>query len=159
VAAITSMYRLAAAYPVGLGRTPEEVTADYVADFVERSLADGEIFVAEIDELPGVAGELHAYRNPLHRFRHTLTHLTTAVHPDAQGRGVGRALFTALLDAVMSNRPDISRVELVAAESNLRALHLYESIGFVREGRLLGATKRPDGGYDADIPLAWYRPA
>jgi ribosomal protein S18 acetylase RimI-like enzyme len=159
VPAITAMYRLAAAYPVGLGRSPDEVTEAYVTDFVTHSLGDGEIFVAETDDFDGLAGEVHAYRNPLRRFRHVLTHLTTAVHPAVQGRGVGRALFTTLLDTVHRERPDILRVELLAAESNARALRLYESVGFVREGRMIGTTNRGDGGYDADIPMGWYRPA
>jgi ribosomal protein S18 acetylase RimI-like enzyme len=159
VPAIAAVYRLAAAYPVGLGRTPDEVSEAYVADFVEKSLADGEIFIALFEGFDGVSGEVHAYRNPLARFRHVLTHLTTAVHPDVQGRGVGRALFTTLLDTVRRERPDILRVELLAAESNERALRLYESVGFVREGRMIGTTNRGDGGFDADIPMGWYRPA
>jgi putative acetyltransferase len=48
-------------------------------------------------------------------------------------------------------------VELIARESNARAIGLYESLGFRREGRLEGRVRRPDGVVEADIPMAWVR--
>jgi len=107
--------------------------------------------------LPGVAGELHAYRSELRIFRHVLGELTVAVHPLAQGQGIGRKLFERLLDVVTREHPDILRVELITQETNHRALHLYEGVGFVREGRLAGRIMDHDGRLDADIPLAWHR--
>jgi len=80
-----------------------------------------------------------------------------AVHPAAQGQGVGRQLFVMLLDLVTREHPDITRVELITQETNQRALRLYEGVGFRREGRLAGRIRGPDGSLDADIPLAWFR--
>jgi putative acetyltransferase len=104
-----------------------------------------------------LAGELHAYPPGPRTFAHVLGELTVAVHPDWQGRGVGRALFAALLSEVERNRPQVTRVELIARESNARAIGLYESLGFRREGRLEGRVRRPDGVVEADIPMAWVR--
>lgn len=87
----------------------------------------------------------------------TLDYVTVAVHPDAQGQGIGRMLFIWLLDDVRRNHADILRVELVTQESNVRALRLYESLGFVREGRLEGRIRNLTGGVEADIPMAWHR--
>ena len=112
--------------------------------------------VAEVPGLSGLAAELHAYRSELSLFAHVLGDLTVAVHPEAQGQGIGRQLFTLLLDEVTRDHPDITRVELVTAESNARALHLYESVGFNREGRFEGRIRNSSGGVEADIPMAWY---
>lgn len=155
--AIMELYRSVGAASGGIARSPDEVTRDYVDGFVAKSLARGLLFVAEIEGLPGLAAELHAYRSELRIFRHVLGELTVAVHPAAQGQGLGRELFVRLLDLVRREHPDITRVELVTQESNHRALRLYEGVGFQREGRLAGRIRQPDGTLDADIPLAWLR--
>lgn len=156
-AAIMALYRDVAATPGGIARAPDEVTAEYVEGFVEASLARGLLLVAELEGLPGLAGELHAYRSEIRIFRHVLGDLTVAVHPAAQGQGIGRQLFMTLLDVVTREHPDVTRVELITQESNHRALRLYEGVGFRREGRLAGRIAGPDGTLDADIPLAWFR--
>lgn len=157
IPAILALHRLVSATSGGLARFPDEITEEYVTGFVTHSLADGIIVVAESPEIDGLAGELHSYRNPLRLFRHVYTNLTIAVHPDAQGRGVGRALFTHLLDIVRHERPDVLRVELMSAERNVRAHRLYESVGFIREGRFDRAIAGPDGVPEGDIPMAWFR--
>jgi putative acetyltransferase len=155
--AIMELYRVVSATSGGLARAPDEVTRDYVDGFVARSLARGMLLVAEVDGLPGIAAELHGYRSELRIFRHVLGELTVAVHPSAQGQGLGRGLFVRLLDLVQRDHPDITRVELITQEGNHRALRLYEGLGFRREGRLAGRIRQPDGTLDADIPLAWLR--
>lgn len=157
IAAIEELYITVATESGGLARQPDEISREYIDGFVTRSLQDGEIVVAESDDVAGVIGELHTYRNPLRIFKHVYTNLTIAVHPAVQGRGVGRALFTSLLHAVAHEHPDIVRVELMTAERNQRAQRLYESMGFVREGRLDRAILGPDGTPEGDIPMAWFR--
>lgn len=49
--------------------------------------------------------------------------------------GVGRALLTELL-RIADEDLMLVRVALEAAEENARAIHLCESLGFVREGLL-----------------------
>ena len=105
-----------------------------------------------------VVGEIHAYPPPVRAFAHVFGDLTVAVAPAWQGRGVGRALFGALLAAVQAEYPHVRRVELLARESNARAIGLYESVGFRREGRLAGRVRGADGSFEADIPLAWHAP-
>jgi len=159
-AAIEQLYRLVAAPPGGLAREPDEISTEYIGQFVRRATTDGLGFLAvSADGANGLpAGELHCYPPGPRTFGHVLGDLTVAVHPAWQGRGVGRALFKALLDEVIRNRPAVSRIELVARESNDRAIGLYESLGFRREGRLEGRVRRTDGVIEADIPLAWHRP-
>lgn len=155
--AIRLLYQTVAATPGGIAREPGEVTNDYVDGFVAHSLERGVLIVAEVPGLLGLAAELHAYRSELRLFTHVLGDLTVAVHPKAQEQGIGRQLFTRLLDEVARDHPDIKRVELITQESNVRALKLYESLGFQREGRLEGRIRNSSGGVEADIPMAWYR--
>lgn len=50
------------------------------------------------------------------------------VHPDAQGRGVGRALMTAALEE--ARRRDVSMVRLQQEAINTSSLSLYTKLGF-----------------------------
>lgn len=120
-----------------------------------ESLDGGVIVVAE--QGGRIVGELHAYPYRQRRLDHVLSHLTIAVHPDAQGQGLGRRLFESLLTEVLEHRPRITRIELICQESNTRALALYESLGFRREGRLEEGIKAAAGGLENDIPMGWLR--
>lgn len=66
------------------------------------------------------------------RRRHSGT-LGMMVHADYQNRGVGSALLAAILD-VADNWLKLVRVELEVFADNQRAIHLYEKLGFEREG-------------------------
>lgn len=159
---IVALYRRVAATTGGLARSADEITSGYVMGFLARSLETGIVLVAvegrgEDGAPPRIVGEIHAWRGPLEVFAHVLGELTVAVLPEAQGRGVGRMLFAELLRIVRESWPDIERVELITRESNARAIALYESLGFQREGRLEGRIRRADGGLEADIPMGWLR--
>lgn len=122
--AIRDLYLSVAQISGGLARYPEEISVAYVEEFVARSLADGVLLVAADPAKSGLLGELHTYRNGLRRFDHVLSGLTVAVHPETQGRGIGRRLFEALLAEVRTNRPTITRIELITQESNVRGQRL-----------------------------------
>jgi ribosomal-protein-alanine N-acetyltransferase len=65
---------------------------------------------------------------------HDETHLLNlSVGKDSQGRGIGRKLLRALLR--LWTAKGSRRVHLEVSERNLRALSLYESLGFVAVGR------------------------
>ena len=68
-----------------------------------------------------------------------------------------KLLFTELLNEVITKCPDILRIELIARESNERALRFYESLGFKREGRLEKRIRSVKGGFEDDIFMAWLR--
>ena len=153
---ILALYRRVARVPGGLARLEHEIDAAYVNGFVVRA-QDAGIELLAIDAEHGLVGEIHASPSPLHVFSHVLTDLTIAVDPIAQGRGVGRRLFEALLDQVRTAHPEILRVELIASASNRRAISLYTSLGFQQEGEMRGRIRTPEGGFEADIPMAWHR--
>jgi putative acetyltransferase len=82
-----------------------------------------------------------------------LTDLTVAVDPDWQGRGVGSALFRALIAAARTMTPSVGRIELWTGAANLGAQRLYERLGFRIEGRMIGRGRLPDGTVDDDIVM------
>jgi len=150
------LYRSVAAIEGGLARRQDEVTAAYIQNNYACSRERGLSFIARIDGV--IAGEVHAYRPVPKVFAHVLSDLTIAVHPDYQSLGVGRQLFFHLIEQVRSHHPDILRIELIARESNQRAIHFYQTLGFSIEGRMVNRIKSVDAGFEADIPMAWLRP-
>jgi len=155
VDAIHSLYGEVAAIEGGLARTADEISREYVTNFVSKAIESGITVVAQNDEK--IIGEIHAYALGPKVFAHVLGELTIAVHPEFQGAGVGKALFTELMRQVSENRADITRVELIARESNRKAIEFYKKLGFEIEGRMTNRIKSVGGGFEADIPMAWHR--
>jgi len=156
---IKTLYKEVAKHHGGIARLEHEITDDYVENFLKKSLATGLIIVAENPEDPEqLIAEIHAYKSGINVFNHVLGDLTLVVHPAFQGKKLGRTIFTIFLEEIGRNRPDIGKVELIARESNLKAIALYESLGFSIEGRLEMRIKTPEGNYEADIPMGWQNP-
>jgi L-phenylalanine/L-methionine N-acetyltransferase len=80
-----------------------------------------------------------------------------AVHDQFQGRGVGRALLTALID-MADGWLNLGRVELTVYADNAHAIALYESVGFEREGLFRRYAFR-DGVYVDALSMARMRAA
>ena len=136
----------------GLARARDEITADYVQGFVDRAVHGGILLGAFIGH--DMVGEIHAVRIGPRQFDHVVGDLTVAVHPEAQGMGVGSALFDAFFERTAAAVPAITRIELVARSGNIGALRLYERLGFVQEGRLVDRVRLPDGRMEDDIFMA-----
>ncbi len=93
----------------------------------------------------GNAGVHPLSENP--RQKHVCS-LGISVADAYQGRGVGRALMNACLDFA-DCWANYARVELTVHADNLRAIKLYESLGFEHEGRLRDFSFREGGYVDA----------
>ncbi len=156
-AEILALYLAVATVEGGLARTAEEISEDYVSHFLGKSLESGLCLVARESDGGPIIGEIHSYALGPRVFAHVLGELTIAVHPAKQGLGVGKRLFTELLRRVEQERPDILRVELIARESNRKAIEFYQKLGFNIEGRFENRIRSVGGGYEADIPMAWRR--
>lgn len=155
-AKIKNLYLGVAENEGGIARLAHEVTDDYISGFLNKSLKDGIIFVAEDNN--SIIGEIHAYRSGIKVFDHVLTDLTIAVSPHYQGKGIGKKLFLTFLETVKDNYKNIARVELIARESNKKAIQFYESIGFKIEGRFEKRIKTTLNTFEADIPMGWLNP-
>ena len=156
VSQVLSLYKRVAAIPGDIARLVDEVDESYVRAFLSKSNANDVSLVA-VDKSEKVTAEIHAYTPGIYCFSHVLSDLTVVVDPCTQGMGVGRLLFERFLTVVTEDRPDISRVELIARESNQKAIRFYESLGFCQEGKLVSRIKNVDGSMESDIPMAWVR--
>jgi RimJ/RimL family protein N-acetyltransferase len=70
-----------------------------------------------------------------------------------RGRGIGERLIHQTLEAIRKSDLGVERVELTVWGSNLRAIGLYEKVGFAHEGRKVGARKI-DGRTDDVLLMA-----
>lgn len=102
----------------------------------DELVASGEQFVV-CDEGGDGGAVIGAYR--VHRFKHRMRHvahiasvgLTERLH----GRGLGRRMIRGIIDRLRATE-GVKRIELTVAADNPRAIRLYESLGFTREGVL-----------------------
>jgi putative acetyltransferase len=127
-----------------------------VNDFVTNSLAKGLIFIVENEGK--IIAEIHCYRYDPLCFKHTLSNLVLTVDPNFQGQGIGRKIFSHLLEEVSKNHPDILRVELFTRQKNLRGIALYKSLGFEIDGVLKNRILDSDGNMSDDTIMAWFNP-
>ena len=86
--------------------------------------------------------------------------LALGIHPEAQGRGLGRAMMQALLAWARDpprhpeGRPrPVRRVELYVRADNDRALALYQSLGFTVEGRRARFVRLPGDRFIDDLVM------
>jgi RimJ/RimL family protein N-acetyltransferase len=121
-----------------------------VRRFVQGNIRDGRPgFVAlDGDRVIGWC-DIHSLRRPL--FAHS-GELGMGVLNAYRGQGVGKALLGAALNAAKA--AGLTRVELSVREPNLRALRLYETMGFVVEG-VKRRGVRLDGNYEDLICIGY----
>lgn len=156
---IVKLYKAVARVPGFIARLENEITEDHVTHFVKKSLANGLIIIGHADDNDDeFLAEIHGYKGDIAGFAHVLGDVTFLVHPDHQGKGIGRTLFAIFLEEIGVRRPDIGKVELWTGESNRRAIGLYQSFGFMIEGRMEMRYKNHLGDFEADIPLGWVNP-
>ena len=153
---ILTLYSDVADIPEGIIRHPDEITTDYVSDFMDKSLNHGLILVAMHENQ--VVGEIHAYTPGIFAFQHILTDLTVVVSPDYQHKGIGRKLFERFLVTVNKYMTHILRIELFTREHNERNVGFYKSLGFVDEGRQDRKILMPDGTFETPLHMAWFNP-
>ncbi|HOX82753.1 MAG TPA: N-acetyltransferase [Chryseolinea sp.] len=156
---LIALYKAVARTEDGIARLEYEVTEDYVKDFLLKSLASGLIIVGENpDDETQLIASVHAYKKGIKVFDHVLGDMTLVVHPQFQGKKIGRTIFTIFLEEIGRNRLDVGKVELIARESNTKAIALYQSLGFLVEGRMEMRIKTTHDDYEADIPMGWRNP-
>ncbi len=152
--AILEFFKAVANQENGIARRPHEVTDEYIANILDQSSDSGLSFVGKIADV--VMAEVHAAGYGIEIFDHILCDLTIAVHPDYQGRGYGRRLFSHFLKYIEAERNDIWRVELESRASNVYSIRLYESLGFALEGVMKNKTKNIDGTFEDSLMYAWF---
>ncbi len=157
--ALINLYKAVARTEDGIARLEYEITEDYVKKFLLKSLASGLIIVGENpDDETQLIASVHAFKKGIKVFDHVLGDLTLVVHPQFQGKKIGRTIFTIFLEEIGRNRLDVGKIELIARESNTKAIALYQSLGFLVEGRMEMRIKTTRDAYEADVPMGWRNP-
>jgi len=134
---------------------PDEFTytVEEERKFLEEALVsvNWAYFVAESDGR--IVGMCNAGGGKRRATRHAVT-LGVTVHRDYRDRGVGTALVRALIDWARAGGV-VKRIELQAYARNARAIHVYEKLGFVHEGRRRNAARdRRTGELIDDLVMA-----
>ena len=135
---LRSLYREVTSAPGALARRPEEVTDGFVRRLIRQTNRSGLCLIVEDPAQDRLVGAIHATYGDVEALRHVMGHLTILIHPEFQKQGLGKMLFSEFLKVVERDLPFVQRVELRARASNSRALGLYQSLGFIEEGRFHG---------------------
>ena len=76
------------------------------------------------------------------RYKHRCN-IAIALYKEYCGRGIGRLMLEAILD--VAKKTGYTQAELEVVTENTGALHLYESLGFVKYGQLPNSMRYKDG--------------
>jgi ribosomal protein S18 acetylase RimI-like enzyme len=104
-----------------------------------------------------LVGAISCERDPRLKVRHIAHVVGMMLHPDARGRGLGRALLERCLE-LLRGVPDVELVTLNVTSTNAAAVALYRGAGFERYGRLLHAIKLGEIYHDKDLMVLTLRP-
>ena len=138
--------------PGRLASRPDELGDEVFREKILK-LSTGERGVYLVAEDGGrIVGHAFVERHSLAVTSHVVA-LTVAVHEGSQGRGFGRRLLNELIRWSTSN-PNVEKIELHVRSSNHRAIALYESLGFVEEGRKTKRLKLGPDDYLDDVYMA-----
>jgi putative acetyltransferase len=124
---------------------PLEKLQGFVAQSVEQDAAQ---YVAVVNEK--VVGWCDIFAHWAYAVKHVGT-LGMGIEAPYRGQGLGRALILQTLKHALKN--EIYRVTLEAREDNVRAIRLYEQVGFKREARAACAL-RFDGKFYTGVTMA-----
>lgn len=108
------------------------------------------LIVAE--ELGEVAGWLVFQTEGRFKTRHT-GKFGVMLRNESRGKGLGTELVQYLIEWAQ-HHSDIEKVSLFTFATNIRAIALYEKLGFVEEGRKLKEYKLADGTYVDDVIMS-----
>lgn len=131
-AAIGEIYNHAVLHTAAIWNDKTVDTDNRIAWFEARTLAGYPVLIME-DEgvVAGYAsfGDWRAFDG----FRHTVEH-SVYVHPQHQGKGIGRSLMEAL---IVEARKIGKHVMVAGIEAqNQTSIHLHETLGFVTTGQM-----------------------
>lgn len=131
-AAIAGIYNHAVLHTAAIWNDKTVDTDNRIAWFEARQIAGFPVLVSEEnDAVTGYAsfGDWRAFDG----FRHTVEH-SVYVHPDHQGKGLGRTLLVALINEARRLKKHVMVAGIEA--QNHASLHLHETLGFVTTGQM-----------------------
>lgn len=146
--------RQVARVPGRLASRPEELRDESFRDRIAQ-LADNEAALYVVVEgEQGIVGHAVVEPHKLANVSHVVF-LTIVIHEGHQGQGLGRRLMEHVIAWARAN-PRVEKFELQVRSSNTRAIRLYQSLGFVEEGRKTRRLKYGAGDYQDDVYMAMW---
>lgn len=136
-------------------KNPDEIniTLEEEQNFISQQiLSEHSLFiVAEVEG--NIVGTCGLVGNKMRRAKHKVD-LGIAIQERYWGLGIGRELMEVAIDWAKTN--GISKVTLKVDSSNIRAINLYEKLGFEVEGKLLKDKHMSDGSYRDSYLMALF---
>ncbi|UGS40431.1 GNAT family N-acetyltransferase [Pseudocitrobacter corydidari] len=131
-AAIAEIYNHAVVHTAAIWNDKTVDTDNRIAWFEARQFAHFPVLVSEEN---GVVTGYSSYGDwrAFDGFRHTVEH-SVYVHPDHQGKGLGRALLAALIEEARRRGKHVMVAGIEA--QNAASLHLHETLGFITTGQM-----------------------
>lgn len=154
---LLNLYQEVALKSGGIIRLQEEITSDYIDEFCSKSSTNGIQLIAKSSN-EQLIGEIHAYSYGISAFRHILGDITIVVHPEYQGKGVGKELFLSLLEKVKEERKDILRLELFVRSESVKTVDFYKKLGFIAEGHFKHRILNKNNKLETPLAMVWYNP-
>ena len=121
---------------------------------IQRFTAEATSLLLVAEAAGAVVGSLDFATPPLRRMRHA-GRLGLSVAAAWRGQGIGRLLLAALLEWARAH-PTIEKVSLGVLATNARAIHLYQVMGFVEEGRQVRAFRLGPDEYVDDVQMCQF---
>jgi RimJ/RimL family protein N-acetyltransferase len=119
----------------------------------EVGKSDNSVFLVAETAEGRIVGICNAGGGKRRALRHAVT-IGISVHRQFRNRGVGTALLLELINWARSTGV-VKRIELSVYARNERAIHVYEKLGFVQEGRRRKAARdRQTGEFIDDLIMA-----
>ncbi len=147
--------RITSAETEFMSRYPEEimVSVESQARFLQMIETDADNFMlaAYLDgRLVGNAGVTRVRDNIKYRHR---ANFGISLQEKVCGLGLGTLMLQEIFKLV--KQTEFEQLELTVFEDNIRAIHLYEKVGFVKTGVMPGAYRLKDGSYHDEIQMVY----
>lgn len=154
--AIAELFRNVTINDVGISRRKHEITDTYVYALLNKKPSD---IVCLVGVMPNdeIAGVILGTKNGLDLHSHILSDLTVIVKSEYQSAGYGKLMAMNFLQYIMTNRPDILRVEM-ESKPFPKLIQAFEKANFVKEADAINRLKNPDGTLSNSVLMAWFNP-
>jgi RimJ/RimL family protein N-acetyltransferase len=128
-------------------RAPEEHTmsVEQAREWIESQQMRVRNVVIVVEADRGLIGFLNFYQDTRRRLSHQ-GEFGMSVDKAWRNYGVGRAMLEALI-GWGEREPLLEKLRLEVFATNIGAIHLYTSLGFEEEGRLMKQVKMDDGRF------------
>lgn len=146
---IAAAEALVAATPGLLIGVPHEIPLSAYQQLIAELQSSGLYIVGEAHGQ--LVGHLILEPMGMQQLAHVLR-LSIVIHPNKQGQGLGRQLLQHAIDWAQQH-PKFDKIELNVRAGNQRAIALYQSLGFVQEGRFARRVKLSPTQYIDDISM------